>query len=386
MLSIAAHPVAARLFALSLTARLPLAMLSIALLVHARELTGSFAVAGVVTGAYAAALGVGGPVLGRIADRCGHTPVVLASALAAAVLLAVVGAAALPGWLLIALASALGFVTPPVGASLRALLPAVIADERARRSAYAVEATASELTFIAGPPAALALGAVWSTGTALVLGGAVLLVASVGFALQRPAREWRAAEREGGGGSLRSGAMRTLVAVMTAVGVLFGAAEIGLIAAAETLDSSAAAAPLLALWGAGSLVGGMVAARLSGGDLTLLLVALMLGHLALATAVGSLVALGVVVFAAGAAIAPIYAAVYAMVDAAAPAGTVTEAFAWLATAVSVGAAVGAAAAGGVVEHTGPAAAFVLSAVAGALAVLIASGRGRSLRPAPAATR
>ena len=89
MLSIAAHPVAARLFALSLTARLPLAMLSIALLVHARELTGSFAVAGVVTGAYAAALGIGGPVLGRIADRRGHTPVVLASALAAAALLAV---------------------------------------------------------------------------------------------------------------------------------------------------------------------------------------------------------------------------------------------------------------------------------------------------------
>ena len=145
--------------------------------------------------------------------------------------------------------------------------------------------------------------------------------------------------------------MRTLVAVMTAVGVLFGAAEIALTAAAETLDSSTAAAPLLALWGAGSLVGGMVAARLGASDLPLLLVALTLGHLALATAVGSLVALGVVVFAAGAAIAPTYAAVYAMVDAAAPAGMVTEAFAWLATAVSVGAAVGAAAAGGVVEHT-----------------------------------
>ena len=130
----------------------------------------------------------------------------------------------------------------------------------------------------------------------------------------------------------------------------------------------------------------MVAARLRASDLTLLLVALTLGHLALATAVGSLVALGAVVFAAGAAIAPTYATVYAMVDAAAPAGTVTEAFAWLATAVSVGAAVGAAAAGGVVEYSGPAAAFILSAVAGALALLIASGRGRSLRPAPAATR
>ena len=102
----------------------------------------------------------------------------------------------------------------------------------------------------------------------------------------------------------------------------------------------------------------------------------------MAAAVGSLVALGIVVFAGGAAIAPTYAAVYA----AAPAGTVTEAFAWLASAVAVGAAVGAAAAGGMVEHSGPAAAFVLSAVAGALAVLIASGRGHSLTPASTATR
>jgi pimeloyl-ACP methyl ester carboxylesterase len=49
---------------------------------------------------------------------------VFASALGAAALLAMIGAAALPAWLLVALASALGFVTPPVGACLRALLPA----------------------------------------------------------------------------------------------------------------------------------------------------------------------------------------------------------------------------------------------------------------------
>ena len=54
-----------RLFVISIVARLPLAMLSIGLVVHAQHLTGSFAAAGVVTGVYAIALGIGGPLLGR---------------------------------------------------------------------------------------------------------------------------------------------------------------------------------------------------------------------------------------------------------------------------------------------------------------------------------
>src|SRR4051812_50219057 len=73
-------PSAPRLFAISIAARLPLAMLSIALLVHAEHLTGSFAQAGVVTGAYAVALGVGGPLLGQLVDRRGQTLPLLAGA------------------------------------------------------------------------------------------------------------------------------------------------------------------------------------------------------------------------------------------------------------------------------------------------------------------
>ena len=53
-------------------------MLSIGLLVHAQHLTGSFAAAGVVTGVYAIALGVGGPLLGQLVDRRGQTLVLVA--------------------------------------------------------------------------------------------------------------------------------------------------------------------------------------------------------------------------------------------------------------------------------------------------------------------
>src|SRR6186997_72651 len=71
----------------SIVARLPLAMFGLALLVHVHHLTGSFAVAGLVSGAYAAAVGLGGPLLGRLADRRGQTlPLVGGAAVAAGVL------------------------------------------------------------------------------------------------------------------------------------------------------------------------------------------------------------------------------------------------------------------------------------------------------------
>jgi MFS family permease len=385
--SIASHPGARRLFAISIVARVPLVMLSIGLLVHAEHLTGSFAAAGLVSGIYAVALGIGGPLLGRLVDRRGQTLPLLASAGTAAALL--IATALLPAGVplpaLAALAAGIGLSSPPLAACLRSLLPAMLPDAGALRAAYAVEATATELTWVAGPPLALGLGALWSTGGALAAAGLVLALATAAFAVQPASRRWQpaAAVTRARGGSLSSPAMQTLVTVLIAAGTLFGAVEVAVTAAADTLGSTTAAAPLMALWGAGSLAGGMIAVRLGGGahsatGLVLVLCALAGGHLALVAAAGSAIALGTVLLVAGAAIAPTFAAVYAMVDDAAPAGTATEAFAWLATAIAIGGALGAAAAGSLIEHAGPQAAFVLAGGAGAVAVLTTVLRGHTL--------
>jgi predicted MFS family arabinose efflux permease len=387
MNAIASTPGALRLFATSIIARVPLAMFSIGLLVHAEHLTSSFGAAGLVAGAYAVALGVGGPLLGRLVDRRGQILVLLSSALATTVLL--VAAALMPVGapvpVLVALAAGIGLATPPLGACLRTLLPDLVSDPDAVRASYAFDASASELTWISGPPLVLGVGALWSTGAALVVGGLVLLIGTVAFAAQPASRAWRPAKGapRPRGGSLRAPAMRTLVGVLVAVGVVFGAAEVAVAASAEALGSAAAAGPLLGIWGAGSLAGGLLFARAGGGvrgaaGLALVLGVLTAGHLALAAAVGSALALAAVLLIAGAGIAPTYATVYAMVDRAAPAGTVTEAFAWLTTAIAIGAAAGAAAAGGVADHAGPAAAFALAGGAGAVAMLVTMLRSRTL--------
>ena len=377
---------ALRLFAISVLARLPLPTFSIGLLVHARHLTGSFTAAGLVAGTYGAALGIGGPFLGRLVDRCGQTLVLTGSAAASA---ALVGAIALmpagaPVPALVALAFGIGLASPPLGACLRTALPRILPDQEAVRASYTLDATVVELTWILGPPLVLALGAATSTGMALAASGAVLLVATAAFAAEPASRGWRPSGGDRGrGGSLRSPAMRTLVLVLIAVGVLFGAVEVGVAAATARLGSTSAAGPLLGLWGAGSLIGGLAAVRLGTGlrgasGLALVLAALACGHLLLVAAAGSVLAMAAVLVLGGSAIAPTYAVVYAMVDDAAPAGTETEVFAWLGTAVAIGAALGSAIAGSAADHAGPAAAFALAAAAGAVSVLLVVARSRTL--------
>jgi predicted MFS family arabinose efflux permease len=380
-------PGARTLLASSVLARLPMAMFSIALLVHAQHLTGSFAVAGAVSGGYAIAGALTAPVLGRLVDRCGQTTVLISGAALTAVVLVVTGLlpSDAPPLLLIALGGATGLATPPLAACVRTLLPAIVADSSRLPALFAFESTVLELTFVLGPPLALWLGVLWSTGAALTVSGLVMLVATLVFAAQPASHRWRPDSdvSRPRGGSLRSPAMRTLVLVLFGTGAVFGATDIGVTAAAVTLGHTAAAGPLLGLWGVGSLLGGVAATRLGGGakrgnGLTMLLTLLALGHAALTVTTGSVVAIAAVILLAGATIAPTLASIYGMVDRAAPAGTRTEAFSWLLTASSTGAAAGAAAAGALAQSAGAPAAFAFAGAAGGFAVMIAMLGSRSL--------
>jgi MFS family permease len=391
--SLLAAPGARAFIGSSILARLPLAMFSLALLVHARDVTGSYAIAGLVSGAYAVASAIAAPMLGGVVDRRGQTAVLVCGATVTAAVLVADGllGSGTPAALLIGLGAVAGLATPPLDACVRTLLPAIAADPDRLPALFAFESTVLEVTFVTGPPLALGLGSVWSSGGALIVSGLVILGGTLVFAAQPASRRWRpepvsALRRRGG--SLRSPALRTLVAISLGTGTVFGATEVGVTAVAHALGSTTAAGPLLGLWGAGSLIGGIVATRLGGSardarGLIPLLVALAITHGALILATGSVVATGVLITLAGATIAPTESSIYAMVEAAAPAGTRTEAYSWLLTASLVGASVGMALAGVLIQGGGPEKAFGLVGVAGGLAALAAAlGSGRLPGAAP----
>ncbi|MBV9422168.1 MAG: MFS transporter [Solirubrobacterales bacterium] len=385
---LASSRAARHLLATSVLAQLPLGMLGIGLMVHAQRLTGSFAAAGLVTGVYTIAVGIGSPLLGRLVDRGGQIAVLLGSAGAAVALLGTIAIlpAHPPAATLLLFATGIGLATPPVGAFLRALLPALLSDPARLSDAYAFETSVVELCWVCGPPLVLALGALWSTGGALAVSGLILLVATAAFVAHPAARASRpeSSLQRRRGGALRTPGMRALTVLLFGVGLLLGADEIAVTATARAIDgTTAAAAPLLTVWGAGSFGGGLLFARFghggrNAGGLALLLLALTVGHLALIPAAGAMAVLGGVLFIAGGAIAPSEATVYAMVGDVAPPGTITEAFAWLAGAMAVGSAGGAAVAGVAVDTAGATAAFALGGAAGALATLIAITRWRGL--------
>jgi predicted MFS family arabinose efflux permease len=370
--------------ALSTVAQLPLAAVGIGLLVHVQRLTGSYAAAGVASGLFAAASGIAAPSLGRVADRRGRRRTLSASAAVSSCALALVAVAptSLPIGVLYLLTAVAGGATPPIAACMRSMLPEIV-DAGVVRSVFAIESSALELTFISGPPLALAIGSAWSPRVALAACAIVLLLATLGFARTRlldaaPARTDRRSCS-----AMGSAAIRTLVAVLACVGVIFGAVEVAVTATAAERAGTAAAAPLLAVWGVGSLLGGIVTTRVGGGarssrGLSMLVAALTLTHVALATGADSLLATGILLVPAGATIAPTYATVYALAGAAAPRGTATETFAWLGTAVAAGAAAGAAAAGVLVDRAGPEAVLLLAGLAGCAGFALTLVRAHTL--------
>jgi predicted MFS family arabinose efflux permease len=184
--------------------------------------------------------------------------------------------------------------------------------------------------------------------------------------------------------------VRSLVLVVVGVGLLFGAAELGVTAVATAAGGPSAAAPLLGLWGGGGLLGGLVANRFGGGarsarGLVAVLAALAGGHLALALTTHSVALTAGILLIAGTTIAPTYAAVYATAEQTAPAESLTETFAWLAAATALGNALGSAVAGVLLQHDGAVSVFAFAGFAGLLAVVVATLRSETVAEPAACT-
>lgn len=357
------------LFGASMVGRVPAFAIGLVLVLRTRELTGSFAAGGIVAGISALAMCVSAPVLGRLVDRRGQTVVLSGcAALSAAGMLALgllphgAGMAAAAAC---AVATGLGF--PPLGACLRAALPALLPDRERRHAAFALESAMTEVTYVAAPLLVAVSIALGGTRTAAIACAVLAPLGVAAFVAHPTARSWRpddAGERRPGG-ALRAHGVRALLFVFALVGVTFGAVEVAVPAAA----GSSAAGFLLALWGAGSLAGGLIAARApapadGARRLRRLLAGLAAGHLLLVPAAGP-VALALLLPAAGLAIAPTFACTFALVEELAPPGALTEAYTWLSTGIGGGIAAGAAVAGALAQSSSPAAAFAFAAAAAA---------------------
>jgi MFS family permease len=372
--------------------RLPSAMVPLALLLMVQQQTGSYAVAGLASAVHGIAMAAMAPVLGRLADRRTPRPVLLAQAAAYPLLLVLLVAVVLGGAptpVVVAAAAAAGAGTPLVSGTVRALWSRV--DPRVRGTAFALDATATELVFVAGPTVVAALavlvGPAWAVGVAgvLAVGGAL------GIATSRAMRGWvpaPAEERTSPLATVLSPGMPRVLVSGSALMLGFGALEVAVPAFADAAGSPGMSGVLLALWSLGSVAGGLwFGARVVSVSLPRQYRWLLLGvtiGLAPLTAASNPWVLGALLFLGGTAIAPTLTVQNSLVGALAPAHATTEAFTWLSTMATGASAIGAALGGALIESpAGVSGSLVLAVVGAALAVAatLVPGRRRVRRPA-----
>ncbi|GAA1884734.1 MFS transporter [Streptomyces durmitorensis] len=375
---------AGRLLAGTLVGRLPNATAAIAIVLFIRAEGGTYSLAGALAAVYGVANAVGQPLLGRLVDLYGQPRVQLPSAVLSALGMAgfaFTGPDSL-GLAYVAVGVA-GLFTPPLEGGLRALWPSVLGKEEQVHTAYAMDAIAQEVMFTVGPLLITGCVALWSEQAALLVVNVIGLLGALSVVTSKPSRAWRSAPREAHWlGALRSPGLIALLGAFLFIGMALGSITVAGVSYADGHGGDAVYGWMMAALGLGALVGGSVyGARQWAGvperRLTGLVALLALCYWPLTLMPGA-VAMTALAAVAGVFLAPALACAFIIVDRHAPRGTVTEAFSWLVTTFTVGASLGTAAAGPVVEWGGTRWGFAVPGLAGAAALLVLLATARAL--------
>ena len=381
-------PGAAAFSASGFLARLPISMvtLGIVLLISAR--TDSYALAGGISAAFVVASCLAALLQGRLIDRLGQARVLVPGVTICTVSLSLLVWAVEAGHrapLTYIFAALAGATMPAVGAAVRARWTYVLTNPAERQTAFAFEAVIDECIFLSGPPLATVLATTVDPAAGLVAAIVFGLVGTLIFcALRGTEPPPHPGHTDGVKVAMPWRRLLPVALISFAMGGLFGSTEVVTVAFADSLGDKAIAGVLLALWALGSLVAGVItgavawrsppATRMRLGVVALTVL------MAPTPLIGSSVAMGVLLFLAGFAIAPTLIAAVSFIEQTVPASRLTEGIAMLHTTMAAGIAPGAAIAGVVVDAHGPHAAYLVPLGSGLLGVLAAIGTrgGRSI--------
>jgi MFS family permease len=371
-----------RIVFFGILARLPIGMGAVALILFVHGKTGSFGSAGVVAGAFTIGLGITGPPLARTIDRHGSRwivvpgSLVLAAALVGVVALGEAGAGTVP---LAAAGFVAGSASTPIGGILRHRWAILVAPSELP-TAYALDAVMIEVVFVSGPLLAGVLAATVGTAESLIVAGLMGIVGAIGFARVAgvPAGQNPDAERHWLG-ALVSPSLRLLVISALPLAGTFGALDVTLPAFGAHHGAAALGGPYAATLAFGSGVGGLLYGARPGlfgpppRALALLGVLMTLTCLPLPAAT-TIPEMFVFAAIAGLCIAPQITVRNQIVQSKLVAGTVTEAFTWLALATTAGASIGSALVGPLVEAAGWRAGALVAVALPALATVVVLAR------------
>ncbi len=385
----------ARIIAAQLTARFPNGMTSLAILLHVEQMTGSYASAGLVLAAASVGQATAGPVTSRWMGRWGMRRVLtLTTAVCAAALLAL---ALIPlgvaGYMLFGLIA--GLSTPPVQSAVRTIYPKLV-NARQLTALFSLDASLQEIIWILAPVVITLVATQIGTVPALLLIVTILVAGGAWFILSPEVGRVRIPRSRRAFGKVLG---KPVVLLATVIGfLLIGACAAVEAAVVATFGHGGLEAGLvLAVFSVGSLAGGLAFGHIPMGPWAMArrMSVVAAGLVASVFVVGDIGAstpwwVGACLVVAGVGIAPALAVMFAMTSASVKFSETAEAYGWIGTGQLIGAALGSAVAGFLIDSTGPAGAYAAAAgfaIVGALvSTLFVRGfpdlRGRDASPIP----
>ena len=363
-------------------ARLPISMVTLGIVLMVSARTDSYGLAGGISAAFVIASCLAALLQGRLIDRLGQARVLLPAVATCTVSLSLLVWAVDAGHrvpLPHVFAALAGATMPAVGAAVRSRWTHVLANPAERQTAFALEAVVDETVYLLGPPLATVLATTIDPAAGLVAAIVAGLTGTIVFSAQRRTQPPVHPSHSEGGAKV-SMPWRQLVPlglISLAMGGVFGSTEVVTVAFADGLGEKSVAGVLLSLWAFGSLVAGVVTGAVTWQSTPTtrmrIGVVAFTALMAPTPLIGNAVAMGVLLFLAGFAIAPTLIAAVSLIEQTVPTGRLTEGIAMLSTSIAAGIAPGAAVAGVMVDAHGPHAAYLVPICSGLLGTLAAVG-------------
>lgn len=376
--ALARNRVVRRVLLLGLVIRIPMWAAAVVLTLHVvTHLHRSYGEAGLVDAVLSLTVALSGPWRGRLLDRIGLRATIGPSL---AVLLGCWSIAPWVGyWPLVGLVGLAGLFAVPTFSVVRQVLIGAVPESQ-RTAVLSVDSVFVELSFMVGPVLGVLLAtsvptpvALLSTQLGAVAGGALLWWDDPSLASEH-------ADADDSGGGARTGRFARLAWVtppvvvvllvcVTSTVVLTGE-DLGTVAALRAFGHPAAIGWALALWGAGSAVGGIVYGALRRHPSSHVLLALLAASTALVALAGSPLSFTVLLFVSGFFCAPTITATVDDLTRLVPARVRGEAMGWHGSALTLGGAVGAPLVGSAIDHGGWPAGFGGAGLAGLAVALV----------------
>lgn len=364
-------------------------MLSLGLILHVEQQTGSYGAAGLVLAATSAGQAVAGPVTSRWMGAWGMRRVL--SLTLAVCILAVLGLAVLPlglpGYLAFGLLA--GLSTPPVQSAVRTIYPKMVNSSQLT-PLFSLDASLQEIIWVLAPVVITMVATQVSTTAGLLLVTAILVGGGTWFIFSPELGRVRIPPSRRRLGKVL---MRPPVALATVLGFLLvgacAAVEVGVVATFG--HGGFDAGIILAVFAVGSLAGGLGFGHLPIGPWAMARrLAIFAAGVTLTMVSLNFFWLGGALLLAGIGIAPALAVLFAITTASVKFSDTAEAFGWAGTGQLIGAALGSAVAGLLIDQSGPLGAYAAASVLGIAGVLVAvvfvrafpDLRGRDPSPQP----